>query len=91
VSRNWTCVCTSPYFLIDVALCPMDGRSSEVVHSSDCLSCRVVGCALCFGASSVLVGQLLRGIPPVGGPLHRAALTAFSCGFAVLGVARAMT
>ena len=75
-----------------------ESRSPPLCHAymaspedQPCFSCRVVGSGVCFGASMVLAGQLLRGVPPIGGPLHRAALTAFSAGFAALGVVRAVT
>jgi hypothetical protein len=55
----------------------------------DCTSCRVVGTTVCLGTSATLAAQLYRGVPPVRSPVHRAALAAFSAGFAALGVLRA--
>ena len=54
----------------------------------DCLSCRVIGTTVSFGASAFLIFHLNGAKPPVG--LHRAMMIAFAGGFAALGVARAI-
>ena len=59
-------------------------------EDGDCASCRVIGTGVCFGTSGTLAAQLYRGTPAVHSPAHRAVLLAFSAGFAVLGVARAV-
>lgn len=64
---------------------------NEEEVKEDCLPCLVLGTTVCWGASATLAAQLYRGVPPVGGPIHRAVLTAFAGGFALLGTVRALT
>ena len=59
-------------------------------EDGDCTSCRVIGTGVCFGTSGTLAAQLYRGAPVVHSPAHRAVLLAFTAGFAVLGVVRAV-
>ena len=59
-------------------------------EDGDCTSCRVIGTGVCFGTSGTLAAQLYRGTPAVHGPAHRVVLLAFTAGFAVLGVVRAV-
>jgi hypothetical protein len=59
-------------------------------EDGDCISCRVIGTGVCFGTSGTLAAQLYRGAPAVHSPAHRAVLLAFTAGFAVLGVVRAI-
>mmetsp|Transcript_36474 Transcript_36474/g.115051 ORF Transcript_36474/g.115051 Transcript_36474/m.115051 type:complete len:83 (-) Transcript_36474:361-609(-) len=60
----------------------------------DCISCKALGCTVCFGTSAYFYafaqgsfGEVL-GKPPAGA--HRFATLAFVGGFAALGVARAV-
>jgi hypothetical protein len=69
----------------------MESSSGATAAAASCLSCRVIGTSVCVGASGVLAAQLVRGVPPVGGPVHRAALGVFSAAFLVLGGVRAAT
>jgi hypothetical protein len=56
----------------------------------DCTSCRVLGTGVCLATSATLAAQLYRNVPAVHSPTHRAVLTAFTAGFAALGVVRAI-
>lgn len=68
------------------------GRPQESAGGpQDCLPCRVVGTTVCWGASAALALQLYRGVPPVGGPAHRAMLATFAGAFGVLGAVRLTT
>ena len=68
----------------------MQDVSSRAATATQCMSCKVTGTVVCLSCSGYLGAQLYAR-PAAMPKLHRYTMIAFAAGFAIMGVARAVT
>ncbi len=66
----------------------MQDASSKSATSTQCLSCKVTGTVVCLSCSGYLGAQLYA--RPMA-KVHRYMMVGFAAGFAIMGVAHAVT
>ncbi len=67
----------------------MQDVSSKGASAAHCMSCKVTGTVVCLSCSGYLGAQLYA--RPAMTRVHRYAIVGFAAGFAIMGVARAVT
>ncbi len=67
----------------------MQDVSSKAASAAQCMSCKVTGTIVCLSCSGYLGAQLYA--RPAMAKVHRYTMVGFAAGFAIMGVARAVT